>query len=574
MHRVFSLRLILSALMGFFMLVSISISFYVSRHLVFNEIVEQETVNMRDRLNFLQGALEYFIRFNEIENIRQLVSSLSSESDLVYFAVVSKDAKVIAVNNNIDLGKYWIEASMSPRVDMVTLVTTSRSTETHHDVDEQTINGYTSLCSSVESASLRPNDCGFVYYKVNLKYHYDKSESSIYRGFLFLALILGVCILMLLFLMSQLITRRVGKLVKVLQLYSDGDYKIRSQLSGQDELSWLSRSINMLLNKIDKDQAEILDREQRLETLFQTVIDAIVIIDDMGIIRRVNKAAEKLFGYAEHELVGSNIAMLMPEPYKSEHDGYIKNYKDSGIKKVIGVKREVEGVKKDGSVFPIDISVTEMMVGTKKMYSGIVRDITERKDFERIMKNINDELLSSNRKLNEYAIKDSLTNIFNRRAFDTRIDEELNRATRDKLPLSLLMCDIDYFKLYNDTYGHQAGDDCLYKVAMVIKTFFQRGGEMVARYGGEEFAVILPNTDKDRAKWLSELLLKAIHELGVVHATSKVSEHVTVSIGVGTYNPSGNIPTSPHHLIGAADEGLYKAKSNGRDRVEIGATID
>ena len=190
------------------------------------------------------------------------------------------------------------------------------------------------------------------------------------------------------------------------------------------------------------------------------------------------------------------------------------------------------------------------------------------------MKNINDELLRSNKKLNEYATKDALTNIYNRRAFDIHIDEELNRATRDKLPLSLLMCDIDYFKPYNDAYGHQEGDKCLYKVATVMKTFFQRGGEMVARYGGEEFVVTLPNTDTERATWLAGLLLKAIHELDIVHGASKVSEHITISIGVGTYTPSGNVPTSPQHLIRAADEGLYKAKSNGRDRVEIGATID
>ena len=86
--------------------------------------------------------------------------------------------------------------------------------------------------------------------------------------------------------------------------------------------------------------------------------------------------------------------------------------------------------------------------------------------------------------------------------------------------------------------------------------------------------MILPNTDTDRASWLAGLLLKAIDELDIVHGASKVSEHITISIGVGTYTPSGNVPTSPQHLIRAADEGLYKAKSNGRDRVEIGATID
>ena len=449
MRHVFDLRLTLSALMGVFMLISIGISYYVSRHLVMNEIVEQETVTIRDRLNFLQGVIEHFIQFNEIESIKQLVSSLSSESDLVYFAVVSADGKVMASNMSLDQGKHWSEVSFTPDSDMVTRVTAIQFTATYHDTDEQSLNAYTSLCASNESASLRQNDCGFVYYKVNLKYHFDRSESSLYRGFVFLALILGVSILILLFLMSRLITRRVGKLVKVLQLYSDGDHQLRSSLSGHDELSWLSRSINKLLDKIDKNQAQIIEREQRLESLFQTVLDAIVIIDDKGIIQRVNKATEKLFDYGADELVGNNISMLMPKPYLLEHDQYIQNYKDTGIKKVIGLTREMNAVKRDNTVFPVEIAVSEMMVGSQKMFSGIIRDITERKEFERIMKNINDELLRSNKKLNEYATKDALTNIYNRRAFDTRIDEELNRATRDKLPLSLLMCDIDYFKPYN-----------------------------------------------------------------------------------------------------------------------------
>ena len=574
MHRLFSLRLTLPLLIGAFVLLAISVSFYVSRHLVIEETTEHEKAITVERLNFLRGVISHFIKFNEADSIRSLVVNLSSESDLVRLGVVSKEGDILASNKLSDQEKSWKTIVPPLHKQVVERIVWQESCEILHDEKAGLLTGYISLCEDQPENKQIPQGCGFVFYQLDLKYHYKKAESSILRGFISSGLISSVGILLLLFVIGRLITRRVRILVEKLTLYSNGDHKVRPDLSGHDELSWLSQSINSLLNRIDETQDTIVEREQRLETLFQTVLDAIVIIDDKGIIQRVNKATEKLFAYSEDELVGNNISILMPKPYMLEHDEYLKNYKDTGIKRVIGITRELKGVKRDNSLFPIEISVTEMMVGNQKMFSGIIRDITERKEFERIMKNINDELLRSNKKLNEYATKDSLTNIYNRRAFDMRIDEELNRATRDKLPLSLLMCDIDYFKLYNDTYGHQQGDTCLYKVATVIKTFFQRGGEMVARYGGEEFAVILPNTDTERARWLSELLLKAIHELNVVHGTSRVSEHVTISIGVGTYNPSGNIPTSPHHLIRAADEGLYKAKSNGRDRVEIGATID
>ena len=574
MYRLLSLRIVLPGLIGVFTILTISLSFYMSRSIVFDQVAEEQEIVVRDRLNFLQGIVSHFMKYHEYEYLRGMISSISSETDLNYLAIVSKDDKVIAASKYTDQGKHWNQVSPAPDAGIVEKIILRQTIDTYLYRDKKIIDGYSSLCITGNDNLLRSNECGFIYYQVDLGFHFDRAEASIYSGFLFVGLTFFAGIFLLLFFTGRLITRRVNQLVDTLKSYSDGNHDIRSGIKGHDEISWLSTSINSLLDRIDKNQDQLVEREHRLESLFQSVLDAIVVIDDKGIIRRANRATEKMFGYTEDELAGHNVSILMPEPYKSEHDGYLENYRTTGIKKVIGIKREVNGLRRDNTVFPIDISVSEMVVGSKKMYSGIIRDITERKEFDRIMKNINDELLQSNQKLNEYATKDSLTNIYNRRSFDLKIDEELNRATRDKLPLSLLMCDIDYFKLYNDTYGHQKGDKCLYKVATVIKTFFQRGGEMVARYGGEEFAVILPNTDTDRAKWLSELLIKAIHELGIVHGSSKVSDHITISIGVGTYNPTGNIPTSSSHLIRAADEGLYKAKSNGRDRVETGATIE
>ncbi|MDH5472399.1 MAG: diguanylate cyclase [Gammaproteobacteria bacterium] len=574
MYRLLSLRFVLPALIGLLMLIGILFSFLITRDLIFDEIVEQETVHLHDRLNFLQGVMQHYLRFDEVESVRQVVSSLASESDLAYLMIVDKNGKVIAASDFIDHGKDWQLGSHKINAAMVEKVIAGESASIHHDVAASMINGYSSLCIHSGSNGLRSKDCGFIYYQIDLEYHFKLSEASIYRGYQFAGSLLLIGVLLFLLLIDRLITRRVNLLVNALKHYSSDDRSVRPELKGHDELNWLSKSIARLLDDIELANADIIERENKLETLFQTVLDAIVIISDKGILLRVNAAAEKMFGYTENELVGRNVSILMPEPHRSEHDQYLRNYKKTGVKKVIGISREVTAVNRSGKSFPVEISVTEMLVNDQKTYSGIIRDITERKDLELAMKSINDELILSNKRLNEYATKDSLTNIFNRRSFDIRINEELNRVTRDKLPLSLLMCDVDYFKLYNDTYGHQQGDDCLYKVATIIKTFFQRGGEMVARYGGEEFVVILPNADAEQATWLAGMLIKAVHELDEPHSASRVSNRITISIGVGTYEPSGKIPPSADKLIRSADEGLYKAKANGRDRVEFGVLID
>lgn len=126
------------------------------------------------------------------------------------------------------------------------------------------------------------------------------------------------------------------------------------------------------------------DREARLQAILDNVVDGIITIDVMGIVEALNPAAEKLFGYAADEVCGNNIKMLMPEPYRSQHDGYLHNYNNGGERKIIGIGREVEGQRKDGVTFPMELAVGEMMVNGKRMFTGIVRDITERKKAERM----------------------------------------------------------------------------------------------------------------------------------------------------------------------------------------------
>jgi len=175
-------------------------------------------------------------------------------------------------------------------------------------------------------------------------------------------------------------------------------------------------------------------------------------------------------------------------------------------------------------------------------------------------------LTAANQRLKNIACTDGLLNIANRASFDERLDGEWRRAGRDALPLSLLMIDVDHFKLFNDTYGHLAGDRCLQSIAQTLAALTHRPGDFVARYGGEEFVVVLPNTDIEGARSCAEQIRERIRSMQIVHGTSDADCCVTVSIGASCRLP-GYTAVSAAELVRQADEGLYRAKSEGRNCV-------
>ncbi len=167
--------------------------------------------------------------------------------------------------------------------------------------------------------------------------------------------------------------------------------------------------------------------------------------------------------------------------------------------------------------------------------------------------------------LESLASLDGLTEIANRRRFDEALDKEWRRCLRFTLSLSLVMMDIDFFKPFNDHYGHTAGDDCLRRVARAIKGCLPRGGDLAARYGGEEFVGLLPDTELEGALNVAEKLRNAVDQLNIPHEHSSISDHVTMSLGVATTVPSAS--ETSMILVKSADARLYEAKANGRNQV-------
>ncbi len=174
-------------------------------------------------------------------------------------------------------------------------------------------------------------------------------------------------------------------------------------------------------------------------------------------------------------------------------------------------------------------------------------------------------LEDANRKLSELTVTDALTGLANRRRFDAVFADEWSRGCRSRQPLAVIMLDIDYFKPYNDHYGHQAGDECLRAVARVLQTSARRAGDLVARYGGEEFVVVAADADLGTARELAETMRRAVELLAMPHAVSQAAEVVTISLGIAVVVPSEHMQAA--RLLHQADDALYRAKNGGRNRL-------
>jgi len=211
-------------------------------------------------------------------------------------------------------------------------------------------------------------------------------------------------------------------------------------------------------------------------------------------------------------------------------------------------------------IFYIGIRLnSRRLLATKLRLEGLIKQRTVE------LKESNSQLVEANMKLEKLATQDGLTGITNHRRFKELYREEWNRAVRYTRSISVIMIDVDFFKFYNDTYGHPMGDECLKSVAKVLDESVNRPGDIVARYGGEEFVIVLSETNMHGAEALAEKLRTNIESLGIDNRMSEVSEHVTICLGCTSTVPTKDMESSM--LITSADKALYRSKQDGRNRV-------
>jgi len=285
-----------------------------------------------------------------------------------------------------------------------------------------------------------------------------------------------------------------------------------------------------------------------------------------------------MYGYEEAELVGQNIGKLIGGRDHVQHEACMERHIAKPVKNLFRRSVEGEGVRRDGTVFPVEVTITEAGTASNLLFVGTIRDISERQtmlaQLEATLADLRqqqEQTQEANRRLNRVneelafmSTHDNLTGLPNRHSFDEFSTRLWRQAIRREEPIAILMIDVDYFKRYNDHYGHLAGDACLRQIGEVLSQKVNRPEDGVARYGGEEFIAMLSNTGPDGAAHVARTILDHVRAAKIAHVES---EHgiVTLCIGLAVTVPGKGARLE--NLIQQADEALYRAKAAGRNRL-------
>ena len=348
-------------------------------------------------------------------------------------------------------------------------------------------------------------------------------------------------------------------------------------LKRTDELEAANRKLRREIAERGRAEENLGKSEERFQTLFRRAPTAMAFVSEDGAILDVNDRFVELTGYTLSDLpdMATWEALAFPDADMR------RDASEAWLSLIHALREKSEGAGDIPQRFMVrcaDGSVRILECFTSLLDKAILmgmNDITKQTAALESLQQLKDnleirvaertaELETVNRRLRMASMEDALTKLANRRWFNTTMDREIRRARRNGDPLSLLMIDVDFFKQYNDRYGHIKGDVCLKKIGAALRETFRRAEDLPCRYGGEEFAVILPAIPAEEACALAERLRRKIEKLSMPHDASSVAPIVTISAGVATEQ---NTSYTMEHLIDNADQALYKAKSGGRNRV-------
>jgi diguanylate cyclase (GGDEF)-like protein/PAS domain S-box-containing protein len=353
-------------------------------------------------------------------------------------------------------------------------------------------------------------------------------------------------------------------------------------MSGTDTVDWIRQYTDLLVqlknaqNIIESDAAAIKKSKMmvikaeaanmELEQIFNQSSSGIWVIDTNFEILRMNETLAKLAGRNRDAVRGLKCYEVFPIPICNTYNCPMNKIKRGRHNLEYDIERKMENGDTRAS-YLLTVNPFYGLTGSTMGLVAEFKDITLRRSAERALRQVN-------KTLQQLSHMDGLTQVANRRRFDEVLKTEWKRANRSNSPLSLIFCDIDYFKLFNDTYGHQAGDDCLRTVAQVIRSSLRRPEDFMARYGGEEFILVLPNTDREGAFHLAETVRKALVHKRIGHNHSPIIPYVTLSLGISCSMPNQKAHPElsahmPDTLVKMADQALYEAKQTGRNRTVL-----
>ena len=329
------------------------------------------------------------------------------------------------------------------------------------------------------------------------------------------------------------------------------------------------RGIGRDVTDLKKAEAALRESEQRFRFLFQSTLDCVVILDRELNYVYANQAANNFLGLIDDTIEGQNMGDVLAS-FPEFRDLWIQRLEQ--FFKTEEPRWAEDSINMGNKIFWSESSLAAIWDAAHQIIAvGIIyRDVSKRKQVEAEQEQLIAELghakkraEEANQKLERLATLDGLTQLANRRMFDEHLVREWYRQARHNSSLSVILCDIDYFKRYNDTYGHQAGDECLKKVADKLKDSITRPSDLVARYGGEEFVLVLPSTNSQGAIHVAQRIKTNIRKLKIPHIQSDIDKYLTLSMGVSCAFPNHN--QSVELLIKTADDALYEVKAKGRN---------
>jgi len=338
----------------------------------------------------------------------------------------------------------------------------------------------------------------------------------------------------------------------------------------QDSNDELQEKITTLKLRDD----ELRKSEARERVIRNSAMNAIITIDVHGLIETCNPSALDMYGYEEDELIGKNVSLLMPETYAQSHDKHVSRYRESGKDHVFGVTRDLQGKRKDGSLFPLDIAINKANVDGHILIVGVMRDITKqreaedallrsRDELEDMVKQRTAELETANTRLLQMASYDQLTSLPNRSLLQEHMKLAIAHARRHEHSIAVLFMDLDGFKAVNDSLGHEMGDLLLQEAGSRLQQSI-RATDSAARFGGDEFVVLLTeissaddviNVTEDIIRILSKPFDLGGHEI-----------IIGVSIGISIFPHDGN---TMNELINRADQAMYQVKKAGKNGYQL-----
>ena len=315
------------------------------------------------------------------------------------------------------------------------------------------------------------------------------------------------------------------------------------------------RETDVLIQAFANMKEQVHFRELRLESILDNAAEGIITIDEKGIIETFNIAAQQLFGYELNEVIGENIAILIPSPHKEMHNSYLEDLKKGKGLNVLGTVREVLAQSKNGLTFPMSLKISDMYLGHKRYFTAVVENVSQRK-----------AMIDNLQRLAEH---DSLTGLYNRHYFMEELDKFLIRKKRgDSNCAILLYIDLDNFKYVNDSMGHLAGDQLLVEAASLLKAR-TRDTDIIARLGGDEFAILLYRPDPMLVDDVADSFRTQLEDY-VFKFDGKIAA-IGCSIGVATLDESISFK---EELLTKADFACHEAKRMGRNQVHVYAPED